>query len=103
MGNIIIALAAVVAPLIAGWIIKEVTLGVAFINALPGPIPAIIAIVVSSAVGALDKLIPALNLPGDLSSWTQAGVSGALMAIVAILTHTSAANKVARLERGLKK
>lgn len=102
MNSLIMVLTSVLAPVVAGWVVKELALANGKLNALPSWLHQVIAVGVAAGVAALDQRF-GLSLPGDLTAWTQDGVGAALMALVAYLTHQSAQLRTKRLSRGLKR
>lgn len=102
MSPLITALLAVLVPIAAGWLAKEVALLNEKINSLGAPFPALIAIGVSFALSAVSQKL-GVSLPGDLAGLNQDAISALLMAAVAYFTHQSVALKAKRAFRGLKR
>lgn len=89
MGSLIAAILAVVIPVAAGFAAKEIAALNDKINALPGPIPSLIGVVVAFLASVLSQKL-GIVLPGALAGFDQNVIASILSAVVALLTHTSA-------------
>jgi hypothetical protein len=92
MASLLLLIAKYVIPLVTGWIAKEALLWASQLQALPGPLVGLLS--VAAAVGV--SVLSGQPLDQDV-------VNGALMALVAYLTHQSAQLRTKRLAKGLKR
>lgn len=102
MSPLITALLAVLVPIAAGWLAKEVALLNDKINSLGAPFPALIGIGVAYVLSEVSQKL-GITLPGGLAGLDQNAISALLMAAVAYFTHQSVAFKAKRASRGLKR
>jgi hypothetical protein len=93
--NIIVALAAVVIPVVAGFLAKEIALANGYISQESPLVQSVVAFVVGLALSFVGSKL-GLNLPGSLAGLDTNVVASILTALVALLTHTSS---VAALKR----
>jgi hypothetical protein len=98
--SLIAALLAVIVPVAAGFIAKELGLANGVINKLPAPFPALIAVVVAYLASVASQAL-GIVLPGDLAGFDQNVIASALSVLVSLITHTSVALKAHRASRGL--
>ncbi len=102
MNTIIQAIAAIVAPLLAGFAAVEVAKFVRATSTWPAWLQQIFGLLVALGISALEQKFPFLTLPPGLAGWTQDAIAVALLAIVKALFPVALALKAARLARGLK-
>lgn len=100
MSSLIAALLAVIVPVAAGFIAKEIALANGAFNKLPAPFPALIAVVVAFLASVAGQAL-GIVLPVDLAGFDQNVIAAALSVIVSLITHTSVALKASRQARGL--
>jgi hypothetical protein len=102
LNSIILAILAVVIPVIAGFVAKELALFNGAINRLPAPIPAIIGVAISFGLAQLAQIV-GFALPGDLSGLTQDVIAAILTAVAQMLVPVQAALQSARFDRKLER
>jgi hypothetical protein len=90
MGAFLLLIAKAGVPLLTGWIAKEALLWSGKLQVLPGPFVGGLSVIAALGV----SVVSGQPLDQDV-------VNGALMALVAYLTHQSAQLRTKRLQRGL--
>ena len=101
MSGIILAVVAVIAPFVAGFLAGELSKFNAFINGLPTPFPALIGVGVAFGLAALAQFL-GVALPGDLAGLTQDVIAAVLVAIAHLFFPTAVALKSGRVRMGLR-
>jgi hypothetical protein len=102
MNSIILQILAVVIPVIAGFIGKELSMFTDFVNGLPAVVQGLIAVAVAFGASALAGVL-GISLPGDLAGFDQNVIAAILTAAAQLLLGVPAAAQRARLARGMVK